>query len=85
MAHLQRPRITPIAGPILGEFLVGISVMMVALWLASRISDAAAGAFGLMAALPRATWIRFLIWLAIGLVIYFAYSRQHSRVGRASG
>jgi APA family basic amino acid/polyamine antiporter len=46
---------------------------------------AAAGAFGLMAALPGATWIRFLIWLAIGLVVYFAYSRQHSRVGRASG
>jgi APA family basic amino acid/polyamine antiporter len=38
------------------------------------------GCFYLMAALPRATWIRFVVWLAIGLVIYFAYSRFHSRV-----
>jgi APA family basic amino acid/polyamine antiporter len=25
-------------------------------------------------------WLRLIIWLAIGLVIYFAYSRQHSRI-----
>jgi APA family basic amino acid/polyamine antiporter len=25
-------------------------------------------------------WARLIIWLAIGLVIYFAYSRKHSRV-----
>jgi APA family basic amino acid/polyamine antiporter len=29
------------------------------------------------------TWIRFIVWLAIGLVIYFAYSRKHSTLGRA--
>ena len=34
----------------------------------------------LMAALPAATWLRLLIWLAIGLVIYFGYGRHHSRV-----
>ena len=28
------------------------------------------------------TWLRFLIWLAIGLAIYFAYSRQRSRIGQ---
>ena len=28
------------------------------------------------------TWLRFLIWLAIGFVIYFAYSRQRSRIGQ---
>jgi APA family basic amino acid/polyamine antiporter len=27
------------------------------------------------------TWLRFLIWLALGVGIYFAYSRRHSRVG----
>jgi len=32
----------------------------------------------LMASLPIETWLRFLIWLIIGLVIYFAYSRHHS-------
>lgn len=38
--------------------------------------------FGLMAGLPKDTWYRLLIWLAIGLVIYFAYSRSHSHIGR---
>jgi basic amino acid/polyamine antiporter, APA family len=36
--------------------------------------------FGMMASLPRATWIRLLVWLVLGLVIYFTYSRHHSRV-----
>jgi APA family basic amino acid/polyamine antiporter len=31
-----------------------------------------------MAGLPLATWERLLIWLAIGLVIYFSYSRRSS-------
>ena len=34
----------------------------------------------LMAFLPLATWIRLFVWLAVGLVIYFAYGRSHSRV-----
>jgi APA family basic amino acid/polyamine antiporter len=34
--------------------------------------------FLLMAGLPIITWYRFLIWLAIGLVIYFLYSRHRS-------
>jgi len=34
----------------------------------------------LMAALPGETWLRLLIWLAIGLAIYFGYGRHHSRV-----
>src|SRR6476620_8260177 len=38
--------------------------------------------FGLMAALPKDTWIRLIIWLAIGLVIYFTYSQKHSLIGR---
>jgi APA family basic amino acid/polyamine antiporter len=25
-------------------------------------------------------WIRLIVWLAIGLVVYFTYSRHHSRV-----
>ncbi len=32
----------------------------------------------LMAGLPIITWARFLIWLVIGLVIYFSYSRHRS-------
>ncbi len=30
----------------------------------------------LMLSLPLETWIRFFVWLAIGLAIYFAYSRK---------
>lgn len=26
------------------------------------------------------TWIRLLVWLAIGLTIYFLYGRHHARV-----
>jgi APA family basic amino acid/polyamine antiporter len=32
----------------------------------------------LAASLPWLTWLSFGIWLAVGLVIYFSYSRQHS-------
>ncbi len=37
----------------------------------------------LMAALPRDTWIRLLVWLVIGMVIYFGYGRHHSKVQAA--
>jgi APA family basic amino acid/polyamine antiporter len=36
----------------------------------------------LMLNLIGETWVRFGIWMAIGFVVYFAYSRQHSRLGR---
>jgi APA family basic amino acid/polyamine antiporter len=32
----------------------------------------------LMAGLPIMNWIRFFVWLALGLVIYFTYSRRRS-------
>jgi APA family basic amino acid/polyamine antiporter len=38
--------------------------------------------FGLMAGLPKDTWIRLVIWLGLGLIIYFAYSKSHSHIGR---
>jgi len=34
----------------------------------------------LMAGLPWHTWERLIIWLIIGIVIYFGYSRHHSNV-----
>lgn len=34
----------------------------------------------LMLSLPIETWIRFFVWLAIGLVIYFFYGAGHSRL-----
>jgi basic amino acid/polyamine antiporter, APA family len=38
--------------------------------------------FYLMLQLPIVTWIRFGIWLAIGLVLYFAYGYRHSALRR---
>ncbi len=34
----------------------------------------------LMFQLPFVTWVRFGIWLAVGLVLYFAYGHRHSRL-----
>ncbi len=39
----------------------------------------------LMLNLPLETWIRFVVWMGVGFVIYFTYSRHHSRLaGRDS-
>jgi APA family basic amino acid/polyamine antiporter len=37
---------------------------------------------GLMTGLTVITWLRFIIWLAIGLCIYAFYSRRHSEFAR---
>jgi APA family basic amino acid/polyamine antiporter len=39
---------------------------------------------GLMAGLLVVTWMRFFFWLALGLVIYFFYSRKHSEFATSS-
>ena len=39
----------------------------------------------LMTDLPLSTWIRFVIWLAIGMLIYGFYGYRNSRVRRAHG
>lgn len=38
--------------------------------------------FILMASLPIETWLRFFVWLSVGLVIYFLYSRRNSKFER---
>jgi basic amino acid/polyamine antiporter, APA family len=38
--------------------------------------------FGMMAFLPADTWIRLIVWMLIGIVIYFTYGRSHSKAGR---
>ena len=48
--------------------LVPILAVLSALWL--------------MLNLPADTWVRFAVWMVLGLVLYFAYARGHSRVGR---
>jgi basic amino acid/polyamine antiporter, APA family len=38
----------------------------------------------LMLQLPRLTWIRFAIWLVLGLAIYLLYGIRHSRLQRVA-
>ncbi|MDB5460731.1 MAG: amino acid permease [Caulobacteraceae bacterium] len=46
---------------------------------------AMAGCFYLFVNLPSITVTRFLIWNAIGIVVYFVYSRVHSKLAVAAG
>jgi APA family basic amino acid/polyamine antiporter len=36
--------------------------------------------FALMLALPGSTWERLIIWMALGLAVYFFYGRTHSKL-----
>lgn len=36
----------------------------------------------LMLNLPRATWARFIIWMAMGMFVYFTYSVKHSKLNK---
>lgn len=38
----------------------------------------------LMLNLPAATWIRFIVWIAIGLIVYFSYGIKHSVLQKAA-
>jgi APA family basic amino acid/polyamine antiporter len=37
----------------------------------------------LMNSLPLDTWIRLIVWMSLGLVLYFAYSYKHSKLNGA--
>ncbi|HEX3889601.1 MAG TPA: amino acid permease, partial [Verrucomicrobiae bacterium] len=39
----------------------------------------------LMSGLPADTWARLIVWMAIGIAIYFLYSRRHSKVQQRAG
>jgi basic amino acid/polyamine antiporter, APA family len=39
----------------------------------------------LIYSLPVDTWLRLIIWMAIGIVIYFSYGRKHSHLARGIG
>ena len=41
---------------------------------------AAGSCVGLMTFLAVETWLRFVVWLIVGLLIYFLYGRTHSRL-----
>jgi basic amino acid/polyamine antiporter, APA family len=52
-----------------------------AIWLVGPLG--AATSVFLMFGLPLDTWLRLVVWLAIGLVIYFAYGAKRSKLARA--
>ena len=49
-------------------------------WMPWMALAALAPTLVMMASLSLVTWIRFLIWLLIGLAIYLVYSRHHSKL-----
>jgi APA family basic amino acid/polyamine antiporter len=38
----------------------------------------------LMVNLAAITWIAFVVWLAIGMAIYFGYARRHSKLAHGA-
>jgi basic amino acid/polyamine antiporter, APA family len=48
--------------------VIGVAAILACLWL--------------MLNLTVLTWIRFFVWMALGVVVYFAYGRRHSLLGR---
>jgi APA family basic amino acid/polyamine antiporter len=39
----------------------------------------------MMLGLPGDTWIRLVVWLILGMILYFTYGRYHSRVQALTG
>ncbi len=55
---------------VIGAWPVGIGGAAACLWV--------------MSGLPFDTWIRLLVWLFIGFVVYFGYGRKHSKILKES-
>ncbi|MEO5979573.1 MAG: amino acid permease [Chryseolinea sp.] len=43
-----------------------------------------ASSLGVMATLPGDTWLRLIVWMAIGIAIYFLYSKNKSKLNSAT-
>ena len=83
---VRRPRINAIAGPILGEFLLGYTVAILGLWLASHTSDSAAATLGLSNQVLETLYVVFRI-LAIGMSVVITQSlggQQHELAKRTA-
>jgi basic amino acid/polyamine antiporter, APA family len=49
-------------------------------WVPALPIASAVVSLALMAALPGATWERLIIWMGLGLLLYFAYGIRHSKL-----
>ncbi|TXT34064.1 MAG: multi anti extrusion protein MatE [Comamonadaceae bacterium] len=81
-AVLARPSLNKIAVPIVGEFVLGISVAMAGLYLASHTSDSAASTFGLTQQVLETLFVAFRV-LAIGAGILVTQSLGAGQTGQA--
>lgn len=52
-------------------------------WVPVLPAVSVAASLWLMLNLPAETWLRFAVWMVVGLVIYVLYGRRHSRVTEA--
>ncbi len=86
ISQSSRPSLNRVAVPIVGEFLLGMSVAMAGLYLTSHTSDAAAGAFGLVQQVLETLFVVFRV-LAIGLgvvVTQMLGSGDSAQAGRSA-
>jgi APA family basic amino acid/polyamine antiporter len=51
-------------------------------WVPALPIASAVVSLALMAALPAATWERLILWMGLGLLLYFGYGVRHSKLGR---
>ncbi|HET9464754.1 MAG TPA: amino acid permease [Gemmatimonadales bacterium] len=68
LRHLEPNRVRPFRAP----------------WVPFTPIMAIVACLYLMLQLPRLTWIRFGIWLLLGLVVYLVYGIRHSRLQRVA-
>jgi len=82
----KRPRLNSVAVPIVGEFILGMTVAMGGLWLAAQTSDAAAGSFGLAIQITESLFVLFRV-LAIGVGVVTTQAlggKQHAVAQRTA-
>jgi putative MATE family efflux protein len=79
----KRPRLNAVAVPIVGEFILGMTVAMGGLWLAAQTSDAAAGSFGLAIQITESLFVLFrVLAIGVGVVTTQALGGQQPEVAR---